>query len=103
MYRQDQRLRGRAGQKQRKRRLARTKGLCERCLEKGLTRAADVVDHVEPLAMGGLDVDENTRNLCDPCHAEVTAEQFGFASVNKGVDEGGRPLMASHPWNKGRA
>ena len=28
-------------------------------------------------AKGGEDVDENTRNLCTPCHDEVTAEQFG--------------------------
>ncbi|WP_275230899.1 HNH endonuclease [Novosphingobium album (ex Liu et al. 2023)] len=94
-----ERLRGRAGQKQRKRRLARTRGLCERCLARGLTRLADVVDHVVPLALGGSDDDQNTRNLCEPCHLEVTAEQFGFASIGKGVDANGRPLLSDHPWN----
>lgn len=72
-----ERLRGRAGVAQRKRRLARTNGLCERCLAKGRTVLATVVDHIKPLALGGTDEDKNTRNLCDPCHDEVTAEQFG--------------------------
>jgi 5-methylcytosine-specific restriction protein A len=35
------------------------------------------VDHIIPLALGGTDEDSNTRNLCKPCHDEVTAEQFG--------------------------
>lgn len=72
-----ERLRGRAGVAQRKRRLARTNGLCERCLARGKTALAMVVDHKIPLALGGSDEDENTRNLCDPCNDEVTAEQFG--------------------------
>jgi 5-methylcytosine-specific restriction protein A len=38
---------------------------------------ASVVDHTLPLALGGKDIDSNTRNLCDPCHAKRTAEQFG--------------------------
>ena len=71
-----ERLRGRAAVEQRKRRLTRTNGLCERCLPK-LVRAATVVDHIKPLALGGSDEDGNTRNLCKPCHDEVTAEQFG--------------------------
>lgn len=72
-----ERIRGRKGQEQRARRMQRTNGLCERCDAKGKTRAASVVDHVVPLAHGGDDTDENTRNLCKTCHDEVTAEQFG--------------------------
>ena len=79
-----ERLRGRAGVAQRKRRLARTSGLCERCQGigrwegKGLTRVsiATVVNHIVPLAHGGSDEDENTENLCRPCDLIVTAEQF---------------------------
>ena len=71
-----QRLRGHAGVAQRKRRLARTNYLCERCLPERVT-VATVVDHIHPLALGGTDEDSNTRNLCDECHAVVTAEQFG--------------------------
>lgn len=98
------RQRGRIGQRLRKRRLARTNGLCERCDDRGLVRIADRVDHIKPLAMGGLDVDENTRNLCQPCHLEVTAEQFGFV-VGKGTDASGRPTFSGHAWNlnEGRA
>lgn len=86
-----ERLRGRAGQQQRKRRLARTDGLCERCAKAGKVVLATVVDHIQPLALGGSDEDENTRNLCDPCHDAVTREQFGQAQTI-GVDEDGWPL-----------
>lgn len=98
------RLRGRAGQRQRQRRLKRSNGLCELCLDEGLTTVADVVDHEVPLALGGLDVDGNTRNLCDRHHAIVTAEQFGHRqpSGGKGIDASGRPTSVDHPWNAGR-
>ncbi|CAN5369360.1 hypothetical protein BH10PSE14_BH10PSE14_04480 [soil metagenome] len=96
-----ERVRGRAGQRMRLRRLRRTNGLCERCLAKGLTTIADVVDHTLPLAQGGEDVDDNTRNLCDPCHLEVTAEQFeqGRAKGMGGCDANGIPTDPAHPWN----
>lgn len=98
--RRAERLRGRAGQKQRARRLRRSGGLCERCLERGRTSPATVVDHIVPLALGGSDDDENTRNLCGPCHREATAQQFWLASpVGKGVDASGRPTFTDHPWN----
>lgn len=98
----DNRIRGRAGQAIRKRRLARTGGLCERCLEHGRTAIATVVNHKIPLARGGLDVDENTENLCGPCDEEVTAEQFGKAAPieGKGIAPSGRPTSPNHPWNK---
>lgn len=69
------RLRGRAGQQQRDRRLRRTNYLCEMCLPDRVSPAT-VVDHTIPLAHGGPDTDENTRNLCDDHHRQVTAEQF---------------------------
>ena len=87
-----ERLRGRAGVAQRRRRLARTNGLCERCLAKGKTAIATVVDHIKPLALGGTDEDENTRNLCDPCHAEVTAEQFDHRQ-QQAIGDDGWPLL----------
>lgn len=81
------RIRGRKHGIIRARRMARTKWLCEDCKAKGKTRQADVVDHIVPLAHGGQDVDENTRNLCDDCHAVRTAEQFGHrARVSIGED-----------------
>ncbi|MBM7770641.1 5-methylcytosine-specific restriction endonuclease McrA [Actinokineospora baliensis] len=33
------------------------------------------VDHVVPLRDGGLDVPDNVRALCRPCHAVKTAEE----------------------------
>jgi len=97
-----ERLRGRAGQKQRARRLARSSGLCELCTADGRTQLATVVDHIKPLAQGGQDVDSNTRNLCDACHAAVTAEQFGHErQVRLGAcDNSGMPTDPRHPWNR---
>ena len=94
------RLRGRAGMTQRKRRLKRSNGLCEHCLEQGRTSAAVVVNHKVPLAFGGSDLDENTENLCRPCDDRVTAEQFGRLDPSeRGVDLDGRPAAKNHPWN----
>jgi 5-methylcytosine-specific restriction protein A len=82
-----ERLRGRAAVAQRKRRMQRTYGLCEDCQAKGLTKAAHVVDHIIPLAHGGSDEDENTRNLCHEHHQQRTAEQFGHKpKVKIGLD-----------------
>lgn len=72
-----ERLRGRAGVAQRKRRLT-AEPLCRMCRTKGLTTAADVIDHEKPLALGGTDTDDNCRALCHPCHDKVTRQQFGL-------------------------
>jgi hypothetical protein len=100
-----ERLRGRAGQAQRARRLARSDGLCERCDGKGRVTLATVVDHIVPLAKGGADDDTNTRNLCDPCHGEVTAEQFGHSkrSALGACDVNGWPTDPGHYWNAVKA
>jgi len=97
-----QRLRGRAGQAQRLRRLRRTNGLCEMCLKDGRTTEAVVVDHIKPLIQGGSDEDSNTRNLCQPHHLEVTVEQFGFdvARGTRGIGRDGRPTGLEHEWNR---
>lgn len=97
-----QRLRGRAGQRQRQRRLDRTDGMCEHCQADGVTRLADIVDHVVPLALGGSDEDENTRNLCKEHADKATAEQFGFTAPieGKGIGRDGRPTSPDHPWNR---
>lgn len=64
------RLRGRAGQKQRDRRLKRTNYLCEDCLAQGRVTLADEVHHIIGLKDGGPDTDENTANLCVEHHLE---------------------------------
>lgn len=72
-----ERLRGRRGVEQRKRRLA-AEPLCRDCKAKGRITAATVPDHVVPLEKGGTDTDENIRCLCEPCHLIRTAEEFGL-------------------------
>lgn len=100
----DTRIRGRAGQQIRLRRLARTDGLCEHCLDEGRPELAIVVNHKVPLAHGGLDVDENTENLCRRHDDIVTAQQFRKAEPieARGIDASGRPSSPDHPWNRCR-
>lgn len=64
------RLRGRAGQKQRDRRLKRTNYMCEDCLAQGRVKLADEVHHIIGLKDGGSDTDENTANVCIEHHLE---------------------------------
>lgn len=81
------RLRGWTGVQQRRRRMARSHGLCEACRAEGRVRLATVVDHIKPLALGGSDEDTNTQNLCDPCHDKKTRKDFGFKEKKTiGVD-----------------
>jgi 5-methylcytosine-specific restriction protein A len=60
-------------------RLLKREPLCRRCLKKhdGRIRPATQLDHVVPLAKGGRDTEDNLQPLCDPCHVEKTAEDFG--------------------------
>ena len=97
-----ERKRGRAGQVDRKRRMACTDGLCEHCDDEGRVELATIVDHIRPLALGGPDIDSNTRNLCKR-HADIaTAEQFGFSAPieGRGIGRSGRPTSPDHPWNQ---
>lgn len=63
-----------------------------------------MVNHKVPLAHGGLDVDDNTENLCGRHDAEATAQQFGRAEPveARGTGVDGRPTSPDHPWNRGR-
>ena len=71
-----ERIRGRRGVELRRRRLA-AEPLCRICRSLGIVRAADVVDHIKPLAQGGEDVDENCQSLCNECHDAKTAAEGG--------------------------
>jgi 5-methylcytosine-specific restriction protein A len=51
--------------------------LCRRCKALGYIKAAEEVDHIVPLALGGTEAHTNLRPLCGDCHKVVTAEQFG--------------------------
>ena len=59
---------GRRGVSDRQRIMRRDHGLCQACLEIGITTPAAHVDHIVPLSAGGSDEDSNKRALCIACH-----------------------------------
>lgn len=67
----------------------RANPLCKRCLERGVTRSMDCVDHIVPHA--GYDdplrLDwNNLQSLRDPCHGHKTATEDGaFGRPRKGA------------------
>ena len=51
--------------------------LCRRCAAQGRVTAADLVDHIVPIADGGAVLDEeNLQSLCRRCHDAKTAEDL---------------------------
>src|SRR3546814_6041514 len=87
-----ERLRGRRGVEQRRRRL-QAEPLCRDCKAKGVITAATAPDHIVPLALGGSDDDSNVRCLCPECHLERTREQFGHRARST-IGEDGWPLRS---------
>lgn len=71
------------------------------CAEEGRIIAAVVPDHIDPLALGGSDHDDNIRCLCAEHHRQVTAEQFGHRQVQE-VDAGGWPVERGGSKNGGK-
>lgn len=92
-----QRLRGRRGVEQRKRRLD-AEPLCRDCYAKGIITASTVPDHIVPLSQGGTDDDSNIQCLCDECHDTKTRQDFGHRERSE-VDATGWPTDPGHPWN----
>lgn len=72
------RPRGRVGAEQRVRRLA-NEPICRDCLEYGVDRPSEEIDHIIPLSKGGSDDDTNIRCLCRSCHAARTRMEFSAA------------------------
>lgn len=70
----------------------RAHGLCERCLENGEVKPADVVHHRIPLSPANMDdpkiaLDpENLIALCDECHTEVH-QRLGIGALNGRSEE----------------
>lgn len=81
------RLRGRAGQEQRHRRMMRTDYLCVDCQAEGRTTIAEEVHHIIPLHKGGSDADANTVNLCREHHLKRESK-----TVRNRVGADGWPL-----------
>ena len=51
--------------------------LCRLCAAQGRVTAADLVDHIVPIADGGAVLDEdNLQSLCRRCHDAKTAEDL---------------------------
>lgn len=75
-----QRLRGSAGVKDRQAIRARDCNLCQACKRKGITRLGSVVDHIEPLHLGGSEHPSNKELLCTPCHDAKSAREAGDRS-----------------------
>ena len=67
---------GRAGVRQRKRRL-RAEPLCRHCAARGYITASTVVDHIVALSRGGTDDDRNVQCLCLECHEQKTRQDLG--------------------------
>ena len=72
----------------------RDKGLCQRCLRKGIIKAGDTVHHIEHLTPENITDEsialnpENLETLCRECHAQV---HKGYDPRYK-VDELGRVI-----------
>jgi hypothetical protein len=80
-----ERLRGRRGVEQRKRRLL-DHPLCARCLDEGRVNLTEQIDHIIPLSVGGTDTDDNVQGLC--------LEHHILKSATDGSSAGGAAL---HP------
>jgi 5-methylcytosine-specific restriction protein A len=56
--------------------LLRASPLCASCAAKGRLVAAKVVDHIQPIKLGGARFDRaNLQPLCIPCHNRKTAKE----------------------------
>ena len=79
-------------------------GLCERCLEKGIIKAADIVHHIielddekarDPSIAFNFD---NLQAVCIECHNEV---HFGKKTERRYIiSEDGRVILKSPPSSK---
>tara|TARA_R100000655_G_scaffold3450_1_gene12046 strand:+ start:192 stop:533 length:342 start_codon:yes stop_codon:yes gene_type:complete len=62
--------------------------LCEMCKRKGETTAAQMVDHITPISIGGMAVALNTKNLqslCNSCHAKKSS--YEGIEYRKGIKD----------------
>ena len=58
-------------------RFINTHPLCKECKDRGVTKAAEEVHHIKPLAQGGTHDDSNLMSLCRRCHSRITAKEGG--------------------------
>ena len=56
---------------------------CEICYKKGYMVKADVVDHIQPIRLGGERLDaDNLQSLCHSCHNSKSAKERHEHSKN---------------------
>jgi 5-methylcytosine-specific restriction endonuclease McrA len=59
--------------------------LCQSCLSKGITKAAQCVDHIKAIQDGGKAWDENNlQSLCNSCHSKKTSNEINERRRSKG-------------------
>lgn len=58
-----------------RRRQLQREPLCRVCKAKGRVVAADEVDHIVPIHLGGTDHESNLQSLCQPDHAAKTTAE----------------------------
>lgn len=83
------------------------RGLCERCLSKGLITPAEIVHHKIHLTPENINDEsislswDNLEALCRNCHAEEHADEYGKKKVGAHkrfiVDEFGRVAAVDTP------
>lgn len=70
----------------------RAHGLCERCMEHGIVKPANVVHHTTPLTVENMDDPDVSLNperlkaLCNECHTEVH-KQLGIGAFEAKREE----------------
>lgn len=91
-----ERIRGRA--LQRLRSLYRDhEPLCLECLNAGVLRGWDELDHIVPLHKGGTYAFENLQGLCKQHHLAKTAADLQ-RDPDRGCDEEGNPIAWLSHW-----
>lgn len=73
--------------------------LCELCLERGITRAADTVNHRQP-HKGDMTLfldPANLQSVDRHCH-DGAVQSYERTGRMRGCDANGVPLDASHAW-----
>ncbi|PKI19397.1 HNH endonuclease [Pseudomonas monteilii] len=75
--------------------------LCVRCLQSGLSKPANVVDHIQP-HRGDMTLfwdRTNWQSLCTNCHSSYK-QRLEKSGRELGCDVSGRPLDPRHHWNR---
>jgi 5-methylcytosine-specific restriction protein A len=64
-----------------------TNPLCAHCLEAGIVRVWEELDHIVPLFQGGTNDESNLAGLCRECHNKKSQKERGrTVSVQIGLD-----------------